>query len=254
MKSWNQMGLRLQISIGILASLLIGILYLLLEHFSGIRGTSLPMSVVAKKETTKMYTISAEYPRFSGLSIITDEIQKAVDVRIDDFKKTAEENWRLRLQNASPGEQVPQFPADPFPFTLTWNPKQVNESVISLVILASAYTGGANEEEDIIAFNFDVKKKKMMTLSDLFLQKPDYLTTISEFCRADIVTRLTAASAPGETVSEDIVMEGTVPVEENFKRFTFDDTNIVFYFPKGTVAPAVYGTQSVIMNRKSFGL
>lgn len=203
----------------------------------------LSMRTKTISEDINLYKIRAEYPQFDQATQgFNREIESFVTERVAQFKKNNILSREMRKKIISPDEPMPETAEGPWPFTLTWSAQQLNTRYISLMMRMSSFEGGANEIQEIKTFNYDLTKKKPVTLVDLFPGKPDYLKIISDYAKKDLTEKLINQDVP-----TDFVASGTEPKEENFSRFVFDDDKIIFYFPKYQVAPGVAGEQMVIM-------
>ena len=112
-----------------------------------------------------------------------------------------------------------------------------------------SFSGGANENQDLQTYNFDLTKRAPIFLADLFGSSPNYLATISKLVRNDLKQSLSVAS-DGNTPT-DMINAGTEPTVENFSDFTFTDYTVTFYFPKYAVAPGSFGEQKVTLPRSA---
>ena len=210
---------------------------------------TLSMYVVASKDTSNpLYKTSIEYPQFSGEDLLNKSISDVVNGKIKEFKSNSEENWKARQDTTPAGEPVPSIPSSaPFYFSQTWQPKQLNRQYASFIIRCNSFIGGANEVQDIMAFNYDFEAKKIISLPDIFPGVSNYLGQISTLAREQLSNSL---NATGDThFPTDMLGSGTAPTLENFQNFVFDDDIVEFYFPKYQVAPGVYGEQHVAMPR-----
>lgn len=203
--------------------------------------TSLQVTVTTLKEHTPLFDIRAEYPTFAGYSTVNARIQEDIAQKIEAFKKESTENWNERRNN---DPQMPEFPDTPFSFILRWSAQQMNSSVVSFACMLEQFTGGANVFQDIMTYSFDMADQKPVDLAALFPNDPDYLSKVSVYVGSQLTDRFGG-------MYPEMVAEGTLPLPENFSRFTFDDASITFYFPKYQVAPGAAGEQLVIMSRKA---
>jgi len=205
----------------------------------------LQSSIVSIKDSSnKLYTIDAEYPQFVGVSAaFNSEIADFVNGNISDFKQASAENWQARENTLPAGEPKQEFPDQPFYFDSNWEPEQLNQDHISFVDRFYEFVGGANENQNLKTFNYDVKNGSNVALVDLFPDVPDYLQKISDFVRSSLSSQLDAAS--NGNVQTDMLDQGTEPTLDNFSNFVFNDSVVTFYFPKYQVAPGVFGEQSV---------
>lgn len=207
--------------------------------------TSLAIEIKTIKEDSELYKIRAEYPLFENVpKDFNDKIESLVLDEIKTTKRSLDENWKIR-KNA-PGNTPVEYEKPPCIFNLTWTPQQLNTLYISFVMKINAFEGGANERQDIVTFNYDLKNKKEVKLVDLFPGKKDYLTLVSNYVKGDLMTQFKLNNS---LIPVEMLNSGASASEINFSRFTFDENSIVFYFPKATVAPGAYGEQKVVMFR-----
>lgn len=199
-------------------------------------------------EKTDSTAIGGEYPQFKGLTEYNSAIRQIIDERTADFKKNTEENYEARKALAKEQNSLPSFAAPAYTLNFTWSPQQINNTYISFLIRINAFEGGANELQDIVTFNYDVQNRRPLSLESLFPDDPSYLDTISTYVKGDLIGQFTSEIGEGY-VPTDFINEGAAPTLDNFSRFTFDDSVVIFYFPKYQVAPGSYGEQRVIMPR-----
>ena len=193
---------------------------------------SVVMNIQSINEQTKVYSIQAEYPVFPAQKIFSDLINSYVNQKISDFKKTAQDNWEQQRFNK------------PYDFNLAWLSTQINRDFVSFNLKVEYFVGGANVNQEIKTFNWDLKKNKEIVLADLFPGDDDYLIKVSDYCRNNLIGQFA-----GQLIDEELIVEGTSPKLENFQHFNFDNTKIIFYFPKYQVVPGAAGDQTVIMYR-----
>lgn len=206
----------------------------------------IPMSIVSIKETASSSPrISAEYPQFSSLPAEFNEaIASSTMSRLDEFKSTVAENIAGRRATARSAMDIA---TSSYTFTASWQPAQMNGRYVSFVIRFDSYVGGANENQDLMTFNYGIASGTPVTLAQLFPNTADPLKIISRLTRERLQDALKAAS-PGYD-PDPMLEEGTVPTEQNFSNFTFTDDTIIFYFPKYAVAPGAFGEQKVTLSR-----
>ena len=189
--------------------------------------------------------LNVEYPQFSSLQASANEaIASATLSRLDDFKSTMTENMAAR---AAAGGGSADIGTSSYSFIATWEPSQINDRYVSLVERYDSYSGGANENQDLQAFNYDVASGTPVTLQELFPDVADPLQPISILARSQLHDSLSAAS-PGYD-PDQMLDEGTAPTADDFSNFTFTDDTITFYFPKYAVAPGSFGEQHVTLPR-----
>jgi Protein of unknown function (DUF3298)/Deacetylase PdaC len=253
----------------VVAAILVGVIgFILGERFSPQRQTSeagqtastvltptsspadsLAMYIIASKDVSNpLYRISVEYSQFSGEESLDKSISDAVNSKINEFKSSAKENWKAREDTTPAGVAKPNIPSPaPFYFSQTWQPKQLNRHYASFLMRFNSFAGGANERQEIMAFNYDLGAKKSVSLSDIFSNVPNYLQQISQLAKEQLSESLNVSGTGDFPV--DILDGGTSPTPENFQNFVFDDDTVEFFFPKYQVAPGVYGEQHVAIPR-----
>jgi hypothetical protein len=211
-------------------------------------GTALSVSVVANHDASApLYKLSIEYPQFpSAPADFNASIKNFVDSQLTEFKQTIQENWDAR-QATRPSGTPANVPSQIYYFDVSWEVAQMNPHYISFILRKAAFEGGANENQDIATFDYDLTKKAPVSAADFFPPKTDYLSTVSKLAREQLKNSLESAS-PGYNAGQMLV-DGTTPTADNFKNFTFTDDVVTFYFPKYQVAPGAFGEQRVIFTR-----
>lgn len=209
--------------------------------------SSVETTIVSIKESSPdAPTIDIEYPQFPDLSRnLNAAIAASVSMRLSDFGEIVEENEKARKATSLSDEAA--SPLSAYSFSTSWTSAQTNDRYVSIVIRYDSYAGGANENQELETFNYDVAADKFVAPCDLFSGRPDCLTKIASIARADLLRKLEQVS--GGDVITAMLDAGTVSVPENYTNFTFTDTEITFYFPKYSVAPGSFGEQRVIIPR-----
>lgn len=86
--------------------------------------------------------------------------------------------------------------------------------------------------------NYDLENNEMLNLDDIFLPNSNYLNVISDYSRNILLSRLK---------NKELIMNGTVPNELNFRNWNLKPTGILFTFDEYQVAPSSRGTQTVLI-------
>ena len=224
------------VSVALLAISILGYIYL----FRGV--DTLRVEVKNYSEKTDTLDIYVEYPQFPELpKAFNEKIKNTIVEAEEEFKKEALENEKMRNET-----RETSMPSAEYTFSTEWVPDQLNTDMVSFVIRAWYYTGGAHGGQTIYTFNYDLKKNKEIVLSELFPNSPDYLARISQYAINDL--KLSLEQSGGALPSMDMLQAGASPQEENFRLFTLGNQGtITFYFSQYQVAPYVYGEQSVVM-------
>lgn len=210
--------------------------------------TTIPMSIISVNEHDQMFNISVEYPQFSdNMKSLNDAIAQFAQNRIAEFKANSQDAWKARQDTAPQGQPAQQYPDQPFDLEITWSPAQISDKYISLVTHADSYEGGAHGRHDVATFNYDIAKRTMMTLADLFPDTPSSLNAVASSSKQQLVSSLTQMM--GGAPPMDMINAGTKPTVDNYKNFTFTDYLITIYFPVYQVAPGAAGEQTVQISR-----
>jgi hypothetical protein len=223
-------------------------------------------TVVTKtiKESTDYTDIDVQIPQFANASsAFNKKIEQNIRERITEHKTETAENWQARIDTQGPEGDLPKIPTghgDKMYFYAKFDaPEQNNNHYISILTRIGGYTGGAHPYEEVVAYNYDVKNKKEITLADLFVNNPNYLNQISEISRSILIERFTDNLSEGfDSVKEKqayikdviapMVNDGTDPAKpENFANFTFTKDKLIIHFGQYQVGPYVAGQQDVEM-------
>ncbi len=208
-----------------------------------------PLTIVNVNEAEgRLYEIKVSYPSFPSLPESFDSlIRSFVEANIETFKVAARDSMEARIATLPEAERE-KFVSEPFYLLVSWTPAQISDNYVSFVVRVYAYEGGANGREELATFNYDVKKRKEVTLRDLFPEEGDgYLEKVSKASRESLLGVL---GFGGESeFALGMLEEGTKPTEENFRHFTFTDDAVIIYFEKYRVAPGSFGEQRVAIPR-----
>jgi hypothetical protein len=213
----------------------------------------IPISIVTQYQNSSTSpSVSIEYPQFPSLPAdFNASIAKAVTDRLADFKQaTADtETARDATANNLPGQPGASIPPSDYSFIASWQLTQINSRYVSFIIRFSSYSGGANGNDELQTFNYDVAARKTVSLGDLFPKRADYLTAIADIARSQLNESLNGTS--NGNAPTDMISAGTEPTVDNFADFTFTDYIVTIYFPKYAVAPGSFGEQHVDIPRSA---
>jgi len=190
-------------------------------------------------KNTSQYQISGEYPLFGSLAPKLDsKIDSLISKKMADFKKEAKENAEIR------GKDAPLYY-----LTFSWSPTQINNNIISFLIRTEAFSGGANPDELIDTFNYNVTKQKLVSLKDLFPAEDNYLQQVSQYTQDALESELEEEVGPEWPNLKSMFTEGTTPKAENFSHFTYNNESIYFYFPVYQLGPRTLGEKKLAFPR-----
>lgn len=200
-------------------------------------------TMVDVSEDSYLLGISGSYPQFPQAdSVFNKKIADAINAETSEFKKIASENYQAQL--ATGGDAFQKRFEQGEMYTLFWSTEviQSNNNYISVLILQESYTGGAHGSHIARSFNYDVKNKKVIAITDL-----KSLDQISQQSRISLKQQFQEKEAWNDEI-QDWIDEGTDPAKsENFKVFTMTPDVVTIYFNEYQVAPYVYGEQQVVI-------
>lgn len=186
--------------------------------------------------------VIAEYPQFPTLPTAFNlAVKKSVTDRLASFRQESAEAYHARKTTAPVDQYI--TPSD-FNFIAKWEPAQVNPEYVSFIIRFDSYTGGANENQELQTFNYDVRTGRMMTVADL-ASSTAYLDFLSQESRRQLTAHFEDLAGPNAPA--DQILASTTPEAGNFQNFTFTDYLLNIYFPKYSVAPGAFGEQKVVI-------
>ena len=146
-----------------------------------------------------------------------------------------------------PTGTVNTLPAQSFYFSSSWEPRQINDRYISVIVRIDYFDGGANGTSLLKTFNYDVANGRMLSLTDLFPGVTDSLQQISKLAIEQLTS--SAQSASGGNASIDMINTGAAPTADNYANFMFSDDVVTIYFPKYQAGPGYFGEQNVSIVR-----
>ncbi len=195
---------------------------------------------------TEYASAAGTYPEFDYASVdFNKQIKAVVQQAIDEHFLMSEENQKAMRETDLRDESER---LDIFPLTVRFEAPVHTQDMISVLIHIDHYSGGAHGTSSMHTFTYDVAKKKILSLKDMF---PGYekilLAKLSEEARRQLIAHLTASMGDGNEPDLDFLRGGTEPVEENFRLFTLSEQKdaLTIYFGLYQVAPYVYGEQQI---------
>jgi hypothetical protein len=211
----------------------------------------LTIKTMSVEEADGFFNIRAEYPQFNAADrVFNDKIKNLIVGKIADFKKTSRENWQARQATVPAGENMPTVPETPFDFIATWEHNQLNNRYISFVIKIYYFSGGAHGNDELYAFNYDVKNRKELTIMD-FVGSLDNLQKISLIAKEQVAAELESTGWGIDSGTQTMLDEGAAPTSENYKDFGFNSDSLIVYFQKYQVAPGAAGGQQTIIYKSN---
>lgn len=207
--------------------------------------TAIAPDMISVDEDSYLLAINGTYPQFTQADAnFNKKIADIIQSETADFKQYASGDYEARLETG--GEDFQKDFAQANMYTLSWNTEviQSNDHSISVLIRKDMYAGGAHGSHVATSFNYDVKNKKELVLTDFIS-----LEKASEQSRIQLKKIFTENG--DEDTFEGFALSGTDPkLPENFQVFTFIPNSVTVYFNEYQVAPYVYGGQKVVIDLK----
>jgi len=184
-----------------------------------------PAEIGTEIENEKYHTITASYPPSAP------EVKAYVDKAKSEL---------LMIVPKTEADAGFEGLGDGRKYTMTVKTKVVTSpTTMSYVVENYMFTGGAHGITDIVTFTYD-GDGKLVTLDNL-LKDGSSLTTLSEKARAFFYEKF------GEAISEEVIDQGTTPVNQNWERFYLNDQGIVFIFGQYSIGPYILGIQEFVV-------
>ncbi len=200
--------------------------------------------MVSVAEDSYLLGISGSYPQFvQADASFNKKIADTVTTSITDFKNIVDQDYEARL--ATGGDEFQKQFEQSNMYTLSWTTEvvQSNDNYISVIMRQEGFSGGAHGYHTATTFNYDVKNKKELMITDMIS-----LDQVSSKSR-EILKKKFEQDGDTDTF-EAFAINGTDPKKpENFQVFTFTNTALTVYFTEYQVAPYVYGESQVEIAR-----
>ena len=194
-------------------------------------------------ENLEYLTTKIEYPEFDSYTELNKRIKNTVENEWKSFKSYSQSGWSEinTLNNSDSGKKYP-----PFEYFTTF---QVTTSgnILSILINTYIFSGGAHGNTTLITFNYDTSAEKIVNIIEA--SGMNY-NTISEICRTALYKKLIdnnpdVDSAAAINDMKEMINTGAFPQAGNFEIFTLKGKKMTVYFEPYSVAPYVYGIQTV---------
>ena len=262
-------------SIFLLLSLSIGLIFFFSNRQKNLQFEEKPKLELKEDEPlivdgsyqTKQLTIDdlyinfdVKYPYFKNANIDFNlSIENFLKEQIESDKMIAKENWQARYDLQTREDKIPEVPQeeDKFYFYSDYTIVQSNSSFVSFVLSFGAFTGGAHGYEVKKSYNYDLENNRYLTLADIYKGDESYLDKLSQTSREILKKEYATVSDEDRANSDPLAIEdyleninssidnGTEPLEDNFKTFTFTPNGIKIYFAQYQVGPYVMGMPEI---------
>lgn len=193
---------------------------------------------IKEDNPSKRYTIDVQYPEVIGLNDadfqqqINTEIKERADGEISEFKK----------ENATP-PKIKGLEDAKAQLFIKYSTTKLDEQIVSIGLEKYEYSiGQAHGTTNTTTFNYSVKNRKKLSLTDLFVPGCDCWQKLSKIARSAVTENL---GKDGGIVDNDLVAAGTAPKAENYQIFLLDNNSLILIFDPYQVAPGATGTVKI---------
>ncbi len=176
------------------------------------------------ESATERYTYHVQYPSVGNILVDT-QLALWAQNQIDTFTRGLDD--------------IPADDPSKFSLSVTYRLGDPSRNSVSVVFFIQTSMGGAQPDQGLVAFTFDLKTGIALTYNDLLDHPPGLLPFLSARCYAELAKR------PWADMNQRALLVGTSPELFNFSLFSLEPTGITVYFPENQVAPAAIGMQQV---------
>ena len=205
-----------------------------------------PMSVVSVTQSDGFYNIQAEYPQFSGVDpAFNKKISSLINDQIKSFQKESKDNFDARNATMPAGQKPLKSPEQPFDFIASMTPAQFSPAYVSFMIDIYYFSGGANGIDQIFAFNYDLKNKKEISITD-FAGSQAGLDKLASLAQSQVTSQLQSNGLQIDSTLKQMIADGTKSTSDNYSNFTFGYGKLTVYFEQYQAAPGSAGTITTV--------
>jgi len=134
--------------------------------------------------------------------------------------------------------------------TITYQQFVSADNYLSLLFQSQmTYPHLAHPVTTLMALNYDLNAQQQLSLSDVFTNVDEALTTISSYSYQTLSKSLINSEQPRETqkITAKMLQEGTAPIADNYKYWNLSKAGIVITFSPAQVAAAYMGKLQVVI-------
>ncbi|MCX6738271.1 MAG: DUF3298 domain-containing protein [Candidatus Parcubacteria bacterium] len=184
------------------------------------------------KKDAPSYSENVSYPKIVNLK--DADKQDKTNKAIEEFATGIVSTFEDQLQKSEPSNSSKNSLLAQYLVSF------VGESLISVSFSVSEDLGGAQPNNYITTFNYNIIESTEIQLGDVFKKGVDYTKIIGDICKE----KLLAQFGSDESLKAWIE-EGTKPKTGSFVNFTITGKSLVIYFNPYEVGPYAMGIQTV---------
>lgn len=178
--------------------------------------------------------IAQEISPRSSVNAFNEEVTKVITEEINYFKQRVGEaqDYQQTLDKSKVKNRL----------TIDYNSAVMNledQPIISIRFVMQAYvTGMAHPYRRYRTVNFDLDAGAPIELSQLFDPSSNYLETLANVANANLSKKIRV---------DAMLAGGAAPTPDNYRNWNINPNGLRITFDEATVAPYVYGSQSVLI-------
>ncbi|MFO7321856.1 MAG: DUF3298 domain-containing protein [Chloroflexota bacterium] len=198
-----------------------------LEDFCLSKGGVWDAEEAACKATT-IIEMNVEYPVELAAQL------PAIEYAVDEFvREQREEILALGTDTLYPAGRVMNFYLD-----ISSDVFYHSDTIASLLLTVSNYTGGAHPNSFFKTMTFDLENGIQLGFNQVFPPENNPLAIIAPIAQAQLIEKL-------PDLEESWIRDGASMDSANYRNFVLTEDSVIFYFDPYQVAPYVYGPQQV---------
>lgn len=117
------------------------------------------------------------------------------------------------------------------------------DNYISLVFYSELFLGGAHPNHYIDTIIYNTKDNILFDIDSLIKLNKNILNKLSDISREE----LSKNKILNNSDTKDMLLEGTTPSRDNFKRFVLTKDGIIIFFERYQIAPYYFGDYNILI-------
>jgi hypothetical protein len=183
---------------------------------------------IQEKSTQPAYTVQVDYAVMAGDAALIGPFNQAMDAFVSKTVSGFKQDASQALDAQTGGSSI----------DIRFTTPLVSGKAISLLYTVYVYyAGAAHPNSYSVTFTYDLAKKQMLVLRDLFKPGADYLDPISAYCTTELK----------KTLADAFLEDGASPKEDNYKNWMLQLDGLQFQFDPYQVGPYAAGPQKVVI-------
>ena len=119
----------------------------------------------------------------------------------------------------------------------------IYKDYISLVFYSELFLGGAHPNHYIDTVIYNTKNNSFININDLINIDKNILIKLSNISREELLRNKVLSNSD----VKEMLMDGTSPKTDNFKRLALTDEGIIIFFERYQIAPYYFGDYNILI-------